>query len=170
MPSAPEDAIDQPLWPVNGEGKLQGLSYRCVDQLSGWLACQRKTRTTGIAVFLCLQFRSVVCRSLHRAARVYILRWRGSGQKHPPPASLYRVGYGSPAGQPRIWVADQGTAALVLAQCIPTAHSEGGNAFCQDQCCSALVLGHCTLVGRANPHRCNCSDTSLLSACFAQQL
>lgn len=54
MQSAPEVAVDQPLWPVNGEGKLQGLSYRCVDQRSGWIACRRKTRT--IAVFLCLQF------------------------------------------------------------------------------------------------------------------
>lgn len=52
-----EDAVDEPLWPVDDDGKLQGLSYR----------------------------------SFRLAARTYTLRWRGSGQSHPPPASPYRA-------------------------------------------------------------------------------
>ena len=43
------------------------------------------------------------------------------------------------------------------------------NAFCPDQCCSTLVLGHCTPVWWADILRCLCSDTTMLSACFAEQ-
>ena len=32
------------------------------------------------------------CRSCRLATRSYVLRWRGSGQNHPPPSSSYRVG------------------------------------------------------------------------------
>ena len=32
-----------------------------------------------------------------------------------------------------------------------------GKLFCPDQCCSALLLHHCTTVGRANLQRCICS-------------
>ena len=45
----------------------------------------------------------------------------------------------------------------------------GTTAFCPRQCCSALVLGHCTAVCSANLHMCSCSGTSLLSGCFAEQ-
>ena len=38
-----------------------------------------------------------------------------------------------------------------------------------DQCCSTLVLGHCTPVWWADILRCLCSDTTMLSACFAEQ-
>ncbi len=43
------------------------------------------------------------------------------------------------------------------------------NAFCSDQCCSALVMRHCTHVCWRVVQRCNCSDISMLSACFAEQ-
>ena len=38
-----------------------------------------------------------------------------------------------------------------------------------DQCCSALVMGHCTPVCLQNIQRCLCSDTTMLSACFAEK-
>jgi len=31
---AHEDAVDEPLWPVDDDGKLQGLSYRCARDTS----------------------------------------------------------------------------------------------------------------------------------------
>jgi hypothetical protein len=43
------------------------------------------------------------------------------------------------------------------------------DAFSSNQCCSALVLGDCTLVWRANVHGSICTDTRLLSVWFAEQ-
>ena len=43
------------------------------------------------------------------------------------------------------------------------------NAFCPDQCCITLVLGHCTPVWWADILRSICNDTSGLSAYFAEQ-
>ena len=65
-----------------------------------------------------------------------------------------------------------GVFAATQACCQPVLHSsseQGATVLCQKQCGTALVLGHCTPVSRANLHRCICSNTSLLSACFAQQ-
>ena len=55
--------------------------------------------------------------------------------------------------------------AVTQTCCQPVLQSntdQGGNAFCLDQCCTAFLLPHCTPVWRANLHRCDCSDTSLL--------
>ena len=40
------------------------------------------------------------------------------------------------------------------------------DAFCQNQCCSALVVGQSTPVWTSNHHTSGCSDIGLLSACF----
>ncbi len=57
----------------------------------------------------------------------------------------------------------------MLSACFAEQHRAVRNAFCPDQCCSALVMGHCTPVSRRNKQRCLCSDTTMLSACFAEQ-
>jgi len=44
-----------------------------------------------------------------------------------------------------------------------------GTAFCQSQCCNAVVVGKCTPVCRADLHRCICTGASLLSAWVAEQ-
>ena len=65
-----------------------------------------------------------------------------------------------------------GVFAATQACCQPVLHSsseQGATVLCQKHSSTALVLDHCTPVSRANLHRCICSNTSLLSACFAQQ-
>ena len=60
--------------------------------------------------------------------------------------------------------------AVAQACCQPVLHSsteQGGN--CQEQCGTALLLGHCTPIPTANLPKCICSGPSLLSAWFAQQ-
>jgi len=64
-----------------------------------------------------------------------------------------------------VFAGTQGCCELVLQSCT----ENWGSLFCTDQCCSALVLQHCTPVLRANLHRCICSDTGLLSAWYAEQ-
>ena len=63
-----------------------------------------------------------------------------------------------------------GVFAVAQACCQLVLHSstEQG-AIVQEQCGTALLLGHCTPVLTANLHRCICSGPSLLSAWFAQQ-
>ena len=58
----------------------------------------------------------------------------------------------------------------MLSACFAEQHRAVRNAFCLDQCCSALVMGHCTLVCLRNIKRSLCSDTTMLSACFAEPL
>ena len=65
-----------------------------------------------------------------------------------------------------------GVSAATPACCQPVLHSSGHHrtiVFCKDQCGTALKVGHCTHVFRASLHRFFCSNTSLLSACLAQQ-
>ena len=63
-----------------------------------------------------------------------------------------------------------GVFAVAQACCQPLLHSrtEQGANF-QEQCGTALLLGHCTPVLTANLPRCICSGPSLLSASFPQQ-
>ena len=65
-----------------------------------------------------------------------------------------------------------GEIAVTQACCELLLHSSTGQwgmHFAKNQCCSALLVGHCTLVSAAGLNRCNCSDTSMLQACFAEQ-
>ena len=63
-----------------------------------------------------------------------------------------------------------GVFAVAQACCQPLFHSstEQGANF-QEQCGTALLLGHCTPIPTANLPRCICSGPSLLSASFPQQ-
>ncbi len=65
-----------------------------------------------------------------------------------------------------------GVNAVAQGCCEPVLQSSSeqwGMHYAEEQCCSVLVLGHCTPICRANLHRCTCSDTSLLQACLAEQ-
>ena len=62
--------------------------------------------------------------------------------------------------------------AATAACCQPVLHSsaqQGITVFCKDQFGTTLKVGHCTLVFRASLLTCFCSNSSLLSACIAQQ-
>ena len=62
--------------------------------------------------------------------------------------------------------------AATAACCQPVLHSsaeQGITVFCKDQSVTALKVGHCTHVFRASLLTCFCSNSSLLSACIAQQ-
>ena len=57
----------------------------------------------------------------------------------------------------------------MLSACFAEKQKAVRNAFCPDQCCITLVLGHCTPVWWADILRSICNDTSGLSAYFAEQ-
>ena len=65
-----------------------------------------------------------------------------------------------------------GSDTTMLSACFAEKQKAVRNAFLflwqsPDQCCSALVMAHCTPVCLQNIQRCLSSDTTMLSACFA---
>ena len=57
----------------------------------------------------------------------------------------------------------------MLSACFAEKQKAVRNAFCLDQCCSALVLGHCTPIWWANTQRSICSDTTMMSGLLCRE-